>query len=133
MAAPANLGNFGFDQAASERLRENEERLRLAMDAASMGAWDWDFATGQVHWSGDQEKIFGLAPGSFDGTFEAFGSRVHPQDYEAMQARMAAAVAKKRARHRDEFRIIRPDGSVRWMVANGRIYYDEQGRATRMI
>ena len=103
------------------------------MDAASMGAWDWDFATGQVHWSGDQEKLFGLAPGTFDGTFEAFGSRVHPQDYAAMQARMAAAVAKKRTRHRDEFRIIRPDGSVRWMVTNGRIYYGTDGAPTRMI
>jgi PAS domain S-box-containing protein len=140
MAAPANPGSSSFDSAASERLREkaerlreNEERLRLAMDAASMGAWDWDFSTGEVHWTGDQEKLFGLTPGTFDGTFEAFGARVHPQDYAAMQARMAAAVAKKRTRHRDEFRIVRADGSVRWMVTNGRIYYDEQGRATRMI
>lgn len=133
MAASAKPDNFGFDAAASERLRENEERLRLAMDAASMGAWDWDFATGQVHWSGDQEKLFGLAPGTFDGTFESFGSRVHPQDYPVMQTRMAAALAKKRTRHRDEFRIIRPDGSVRWMVTNGRIYYDENGSPTRMI
>jgi PAS domain S-box-containing protein len=133
MAAPADTGNSAFDAAASQRLRENEERLRLAMDAASMGAWDWDFASGQVHWSGDQEKLFGLTPGTFDGTFEGFGARVHPQDYAAMQARMAACVAKKRPRHRDEFRIVRTDGSVRWIVANGRIYYDEQGRPTRMI
>lgn len=132
MASP-NRANSGFDEAAADRLRENEERLRLAMDAASMGAWDWDFSTGNVHWTGDQEKLFGLAPGTFDGTFEGFGARVHPLDYAAMQARMAAAVAKKRTRHRDEFRIVRADGSVRWMVANGRIYYDEQGRPARMI
>lgn len=133
MSAASNRISIAFDRAEAERLRENEERLRLAMDAASMGAWDWDFVTGKVHWSGDQEKLFGLAAGSFGETFEAFASRVHPQDYAAMQARMAAALAQHRPRHRDEFRIIRPDGSVRWMVANGRIYYDSQGQPTRMI
>lgn len=133
MAPASNPSNAKVVDLDRQRLRENEERLRLAMDAASMGAWDWDFHTGQVHWSGDQEKLFGLAPGTFDGTFEAFGARVHPQDYAAMQARMAAAIAEKRTRHRDEFRIIRADGSVRWMVANGCIYYDKDGRPRRMI
>ncbi len=119
--------------AQAEQLREKEERLRLAMDAANMGAWDWDFATGEVHWSGDQEKLFGLAPGTFDGTFAAFRALVHPDDHDAMQARMAAALEQRRTIQRDEFRIVRPDGSIRWIAANGRIYYDHEGRPLRMI
>jgi PAS domain S-box-containing protein len=133
MAAPGPSLVPAPEPESTERLRENQERLRLAMDAASMGAWDWDFATGEVHWSGDQEKLFGLTPGSFDKTFDAFQSRVHPGDFAAIQGRMAAAVAQKRTHHRDQFRIIRPDGTIRWMVANGRIYYDKDGNPLRMI
>ncbi len=118
---------------AAQRFREDGERLRLALEAAGMGAWDWDFASGEVHWSGDQEKLFGLAPGTFNGTFQGFLSHIHPDDLAVTQARMAGAVAQRRSNHRDEFRIIRADGSMRWMVANGRIYYDGEGRPVRMI
>ena len=111
----------------------SEERLRLAMDAAGMGAWDWDLKTGRVTWSGDQERLFGLEPGSFGGEFDTFLKLVHADDILPMQRSMAAALANGETHHRDEFRIIRPDGSTRWMLANGRIYYDEQGAPVRMI
>ncbi len=103
------------------------------MDAAGMGAWDWDLKTGHVIWTGDQEQLFGLEPGSFDQEYNSFLSLIHPDDMEAVHARVTAAVAARHLRHRDEFRIVRPDGSIRWMVANGRIFYDEQGNAVRMI
>ena len=112
---------------------ESEERLRLAMDAAGMGAWDWDLKTGHVAWSGDQEKLFGVAAGSFSGDFDTFMQLVHPEDILGVQARTAGALANHATHHRDEFRIVRPDGTIRWMVANGHIFYDEQGGPVRMI
>lgn len=114
-------------------LRVSEERLRLAMDAAGMGAWDWDLKTGNVNWSGNQEKLFGVPSGSFSGDFETFLKLVHPEDILGLQARTAGALAARQTDHRDEFRIVRPDGTIRWMVANGCIYYDEQGTPVRMI
>ncbi|MGI9101971.1 MAG: two-component system sensor histidine kinase NtrB [Terriglobales bacterium] len=130
----ANPGPLRFIDAANGATKqENDERLRLAMDAAGMGAWDWDLKSGHVTWTGDQELLYGLQPGTFDQDFSTFLSLVHPDDMAAMQARMDAAVAERKLRHRDEFRIVRPDGSIRWMVANGRIFYDEQGNAVRMI
>ena len=103
------------------------------MDAAGMGAWDWDLKTGRVTWSGNQEKLFGVAPGSFSGDFEKFLELVHPEDILGLQARTAGALANHDTEHRDEFRIVRPDGTIRWMVANGHIFYDEQGVPVRMI
>ncbi len=112
---------------------ESEERLRLAMDAAGMGAWDWDLKTGRVAWSGNQEKLFGVAAGSFSGDFDTFLKLIHPDDILGVQARTAGALGNRAAHHRDEFRIVRPDGTIRWMLANGHIFYDEQGVPVRMI
>jgi PAS domain S-box-containing protein len=112
---------------------ETEERLRLAMDVAGIGAWDWDLKTGRVVWSGDQEKLFGLPSGAFRGDFDTFLNLVHPDDVIGLQARTAGALADHKLEHRDEFRIVRPDGGVHWMVANARILYDADGTPARMI
>lgn len=112
---------------------ESEERLRLAMDVAGIGSWDWDLKTGRVVWSGDQEKLFGLPRGTFRGSFDTFLELVHPDDAVGMQARTAGALAAHKTEHRDEFRIVRPDGTVRWMVANAHIFYEADGTPARMI
>lgn len=117
----------------SDPIGETEARLRLAMDIAGIGAWDWDLKTGRVVWSGDQEKLFGLPQGTFRGDFETFLNLVHPDDVVGLQARTAAALAKRQAEHRDEFRIVHSDGAVHWMVANARIVYDADGTPARMI
>lgn len=112
---------------------EIEERLRLAMDVAGIGAWDWDLKTGRVIWSGDQEKLFGLPRDTFRGDFDTFLNLVHPDDVVGLQARTAGALADHKLEHRDEFRIVRPDGAVHWMVANARIFYEPDGTPARMI
>src|ERR1051326_43269 len=132
MASSTPYRKNGDDRSRSA-ISESEERLRLAMDAAGMGAWDWDLKSGRVAWSGDQEKLFGVASGSFRGDFDTFLHLVHPDDVLGMQARTAGALNRRAAEHRDEFRVVRPDGTIRWMVANGCIYYDEQGTPVRMI
>ena len=105
----------------------------FAMDAAGMGAWDWDLTSGRVAWSGDQEKLFGLAAGSFRGDFDTFLNLVHPDDILGLQARTAGALSDRKPEHRDEFRVVRPDGTVRWMLTNAHIFYDDQGVPVRMI
>ncbi|MGH9524340.1 MAG: two-component system sensor histidine kinase NtrB [Terriglobales bacterium] len=117
----------------SDPIGETEERLRLAMDVAGIGAWDWDLKTGRVVWSGDQEKLFGLPSGAFRGDFETFLDLVHREDVVGLQSRTAGALADHLTEHRDEFRIVRPDGAVHWMVANARILYDSDGTPARMI
>ena len=68
--------------------------LDLALEAGQMGAWEWDIDTGAVHWSPQEERLYGLAEGTFDGTVDSYRNRVHPDDREAswrlVQARSRA-------------------------------------------
>jgi len=104
-----------------------EERLRLALDAGRMGTWEWDLQTGGMVWSVGLERIFGLPPGGFDGTLEALRRAIHPEDQEPVLRALAAA-AEGGADPHLEFRILRPDGALRWVESWGRLQEDEGGR-----
>ena len=74
---------------AEEARRLSEERLRIALDAGRMGAWEWDVAGGRVHWSDTLQRIHGLVPGTFRGTFEEYQSDIHPEDKERVLGQIA--------------------------------------------
>jgi PAS domain S-box-containing protein len=116
---------------AAAAARESEERLRFSLEAAQIGAWDWDIATGAVTWSPTLEAIHGVAPGSFGGTFEAYREDVHPDDRERVLRALTGAVDGDQD-HDLEYRILRPDGSVRWVQGRGRVFRDAAGRPVRM-
>ena len=65
---------------AVEALRTAEERMRFALESADVGIWDMDYTTGVLRWSEILEAQYGLQPGTFGGTFEAFVERIHPDD-----------------------------------------------------
>ncbi|MEQ1904556.1 MAG: PAS domain S-box protein [Pirellulaceae bacterium] len=112
-------------------LRQSEARLRLAMDAAEMGSWDRDLRTGEIVWSEEHERLWGMPPGSFRGTFEEFEVRVHPED----RTGLAAAVTQARESQSPlahEFRVVWPDGSIHWIAGQGRFDYDNSGQPIRM-
>ncbi|MCX7825896.1 MAG: PAS domain S-box protein, partial [Verrucomicrobiae bacterium] len=112
-------------------LADNEQRLRMAMDAADLGIWDWDLRTGKIVWGGHHERLFGLAPGQFDGTYEGFERCVHPDDRQGIRNAVDEAM-KNRASYAREFRVLWPDGSLHWIAAQGRFDYDATGQAIRM-
>src|SRR6187551_3579541 len=70
----------------------SEETLRLALQAASLGTWSFDPATGAMDWSVEMERIFGLEPGGFSGSFTAFAALIRPEDRERVRATLEAAV-----------------------------------------
>ncbi|MEH2312193.1 MAG: PAS domain S-box protein [Nostoc sp.] len=113
-------------------LMESEERLRLALDASQMGLWDWNIVTNQVIWSENHEVLFGLLPGSFEGTYEAFLKCVYREDRQSVMQVIAQALRQK-TDYNNEFRIVRLDQSVHWISAKGKFIYDDQGQAVRMI
>jgi PAS domain S-box-containing protein len=103
---------------AEDELRNREAAARLALDAGGMGSWRWDRETNDVLWSPELERLFGLEPGSFPATFEAFLERVHPDDRERVLGVIGSAV--ERGGHiATEHRIVLPDGSVRWIEGRG--------------
>jgi PAS domain S-box-containing protein len=117
---------------AVEALRIAEERMRFALEAARVGIWDIDFKTGVLRWSEILEGLYGLRPGTFDGTREAFIACVHPLDRDRMAASMGTA-NQSGADFSNEYRTLWPDGTVRWLSGAGRIRLDADGTAVRGV
>ena len=115
---------------AEAAAREGEARLRFALDAASMGTWEWNLETQRVRWSDNLERIHGLPPGTFDGTFASYEREIHPDDRERVLASVRRAIEED-VPHDLEYRIVAPDGTVRW--AEGKGHVDRvDGRPVRM-
>lgn len=116
---------------AEAALQKSEEHLRVALEAARMGTWEWNILTGKVEWSGNMAGLFGLAPGAFDDTYAAFLDAVHPEDRARVSQAIACAVAEK-ATYEAEFRVVWPDGTIRWAASKGQVFCDALGKAVRM-
>jgi PAS domain S-box-containing protein len=121
------------DRLEAERAaRDSDRRLRLALEAGRMGTWEYDLVTGVVHWSPQIERMHGLPEGSFPGTFEAYQADLHPDD----RGRVLDTIQKNVARgleHKLLYRIVRPDGAVRWLEAVGAFVHDAGGRPVRLM
>ncbi len=116
---------------ATLALRESEASTRLALEAAQMGSFDWDVKSGRITWSKWHEQHWGFKPGEYDGSYEMFMSRVHPEDRSAMEAE----IHRSRDAHSSfqlEFRVVWPDGSLHWMQGMGEFRYDSESRPVRM-
>jgi len=102
-----------------------------ALAAADLGAWDWQIATNTVTWSQGAYRLFGVEPGTFGGTVEAYTKLIHPDDRELMTNAIAAAVAGHTEIWTAEHRVAGIDPE-RWLSCRGRVFRDDQGRPTRM-
>lgn len=119
---------------AEEALRESEERLNLAIDAAGMGTFDLDFKTGEAIWSHTKFRTLGYEP-TPDGkaTLAMWQNLVHPDDLPLVMEELEKA-RRDRSLWAPEYRIIRADnGQIVWLRAFGRFHYDEAGEAVRFI
>jgi PAS domain S-box-containing protein len=115
---------------AEEQSRLSEERLHFALDAASMGTWEWDLINQRVRWSDNLEGIHGLPTGSFRGTFSSYAREIHPEDRVRVQASIQRALDEGVA-HDVEYRVVAPDGTISWVEGKGRVEF-EQGKPARM-
>ena len=115
-----------------EALAATAERLRLTIDAARLGPWEWNVETGQVLWSPEHNAMYDIPREQSVGDFEVGMLRVHPEDRQAVIESMQAAMAERRDAV-SEMRSVHRDGSVRWLVTRGRTVYDETGKPLRMI
>jgi PAS domain S-box-containing protein len=131
------FGLFGIarDITAHQRVEEeqalNIERLRLCLDAAEVGTWDWDLQAGRIRWSENIASILGGEPGGPGDTYEAFLQRVLAEDRTRFAQQVAAAL-KAPADFDAEFRMYVPTGAPRWMRAKVRVLA-QAGQATHML
>jgi PAS domain S-box-containing protein len=118
---------------AEAELRSRQEMLELAQKSAQAIAFEWRIGNGQGQnrWSPDLEAMYGVAPGTYDGTFESWKKLVHPEDWPAVNE--AIKHAHETGDVASEYRVVHPDGSVHWLQAKGRMLFDGEGRPTRMV
>lgn len=110
-------------------LKESEKRLQLAMDAARMGAWEFEISTNRLYWSPEVFRLFGLSPQV--PSMETFWSLIHPDDAHQVQKAMDRAM-NERVPFVTEFRIPRPD-KLLWAEDRGEVQYDLAGNPVRVI
>lgn len=116
-----------------EDVRRGAERLRLAMEAAAMGTWDWDVVNGQVYWSEQMGPLYGLPPGTPGLDRGAWFAVIHPDDHKIVFDADDRAIAGD-GDYDVEYRVVWPDGTVRWLAGLGRVVErDATGRAARLI
>lgn len=104
----------------------------MALDVGRMGTWMWNLASGTVEWDTSMERVFGLEPGSFSGSFEDYQAMLHPDDRATVSESVQHALATK-TEHHVEHRFVRADGGVRWMSGRGRVVVDDAGEVVAMV
>jgi PAS domain S-box-containing protein len=114
--------------AASTRQLRQSERLRsLALAAGQMGSWEWNIARGSTVWDQGQCEIFGVDPSTFVPTVDSVRPLISPGDFELLE-RAFRKLSKSANTFQTEFRVLRPNGEVRWCTGTAIANFDEQGR-----
>lgn len=117
-------------EAETRALEETTDRLRRAQRAGRLGTWDWNVRTNALIWDG-VEAVHGLPDGSFGGSFEGYLADMHPED----KPRVLAAIGHAQETGSDldiEYRIILPNGDMRWVAGRGTCFLDDDGHTLRM-
>jgi PAS domain S-box-containing protein len=122
---------------ARQRKRERDlvvtnDRLRLALEGGGSLGWEWDVKSGVLQWFGDLQTVFGIPSETYSGRLEDFFRRVHRDD-RALVSREVTDARQNRNLYTAEFRVVREDGTVRWVTAGGKFYYGGNGEAARML
>ncbi len=117
---------------AEAQAAESEQRLRLAHAAAELGTWHWSALDGSNVWDEQMHHIYGLAPGGFDGTWDAWLATIHPEDRDEVMAVVQQAM-DERSTYVLRHRIVRPDGRIRWIEAHGKVLVGADGEPAGTI
>jgi PAS domain S-box-containing protein len=116
---------------AEDKLREMNERLKLAQVASKSGTWDWDITKNTLYWSEEFLKIFGM-PADVTPGFESWKNTLHPDDIQKVSKSIQDAIDQKKDLLND-YSIITPSGETKWIRATGKTTYDKNNKPVRMI
>ncbi|RMG68701.1 MAG: PAS domain S-box protein [Calditrichaeota bacterium] len=115
-----------------QRLLDQKRKLDLALTAARMGIWEWDVTTDRVYWSENVEALFGLAPGEFKGTYQAFLDTLVPEYRAVVQEAIQKTLNGNRP-YQVSYAITTPEGKIRWHEARGMLIRNQRGEPLRML
>ena len=119
-------------RSAEQQLIHGAQMLRVASEIGKVAMWDWNVETGELMWSDEHFRIEGYEVGEVIPTYELWAERVHPDDREGCDVKIAQALESGED-YANEYRVCPPHGEVRWVSARGRFLYDEKGQPVRML
>jgi diguanylate cyclase (GGDEF)-like protein/PAS domain S-box-containing protein len=119
-------------QRVTNVVKHDTDFFRQALEGAKVGTWEWNLVKGELLWSRNQEILFGLAPGTFDGCPDTFLALVDERDRAVVQAAIERALQPQH-HFSAEFRIFEHPSGVRWLSQRGQVLRDDAGQAVRMV
>ena len=125
--------NINSTRNIQEALKRSEERNKLAQQAAHIGDWEWDMQSNQLIVSDTIETFLGLPPNSSDGRYEQLLGAIHEDDRAMLDEEVEACKSNPGRPFQIKYRIVRPDGSIRWILANAHVHRDEHNVIVRMV
>jgi PAS domain S-box-containing protein len=117
---------------AEEKLAATNERLHLAIEAGSVGGFDYDLRTGKNVWFGKAHTLLGMSPDETSGSLQEFWDRVHKDDRKHLQRAIQGA-SETNEGFNEEFRVVWRDGTTHWLRSRGRYCYAANGERQRMV
>ena len=121
-----------MEKLASCPLEDATAYLKHVLAAAQTGSWAWDLVTGEIFWSEELNLLFGISPPLLRPSHEECQERIHPEDRGAVLEQARTAIRERREIN-NELRVIRPDGTIRWVCSQGKTLYDAAGEPLRII
>ncbi|MBE9107956.1 response regulator [Nodosilinea sp. LEGE 07298] len=115
-----------------EALRHSEQLLRLALQGANAGSWDWEIPSGQIFWSPENYDLYGIEPKAAGPQYEDWSNALHPDDRNRANAAVQQVVEQRLPEFNTEFRIVHPQRGVRWLLGLGRLSFDNRGAPIRL-
>jgi PAS domain S-box-containing protein len=128
----ASLDEIAERKLTQEALLRSEENLRVALDAASMGTWEWDIFTQKVNWSENVYEIFGISSENFKGSLEDYLAICYPADRQKLKSQIENSVKHPEEPFSVEHRILWRGSTIRWLEGRGKIHLDESGKPANM-
>jgi PAS domain S-box-containing protein len=134
IAGPAvdNARLFERVKRSEELARASESRLRLVSEASQEGIWYWDCTTNQIDWNDRLLELMGVSRETWQGRFEDWSSRLHPEDRPVLEAALKAHLEQRVPYRIESFRLRHADGTYRWCITAGQAEWDDSGRPLHM-
>ncbi len=128
----ANVLGAAISRRAVEiAVRDRDDRLELALAASKTGFWEWNVQSGRIHWSDEICRLHGREPGTELESLDAYIDLVHRDDQDLVRERITGALES--GAYDARFRIVLPNGSIRWTHGTAKVFFDREHRAVRMI
>lgn len=132
LASGAFAENYLANREFSSDVAEAHDRLRLAMESGKSMGWDWNLATGQNIWFGDLQTTLGISADTYLAREDDFIERLHPDDRGRVSKTFADAT-QSRSEFKAEYRVVRTDGTIRWLAVSGKFYSPSNGDPPRAL